>query len=100
MWIIGVIILVAIIVYFVNAREESKCPICKKPFARVETDRKLLSTESISKIEELERKDKNGKVIGTKQARRYGTRKNFQVTYKCPNCSYTWKGNTSEDVYQ
>ena len=96
---IVVLLLVIIVVGFLAFYFDGRCPSCKQPNAMEKKEEKLISQESISKIEELKRKDKNGNVIGTKETRVYGVRKKYQVTRECRHCGYTDTVTETKDIY-
>lgn len=92
------VFLIAIIIIIMMAIRQARCPIRKK-IAFEEIDKQLIKEESVSKIEELKRRDKNGNVIGTRESRVYGTRKTYRTTYRCKNCNNITVKVETEDIY-
>ena len=96
------IIIIIITFLFIAIRSSfgNKCIICNKLFTLELVDKTELSREKCSKLEELETKDKRGNVTGTRQARRYGEKIKYRVTYKCRYCQHITIKFQEEEEYQ
>ena len=79
-------------IFFIRGKFAFGCSYCKGFFAlkRLRTD--LVGEESISVKMEVNDKDSNGVIIGSREQYVPGTRKKYQDTFICRKCGKTCKG--------
>ena len=83
---IAVIIIIAVIGYILYFLFDRKCSFCGK-FGTLRKVKRELVSQKESKIKEtISTKDRNGKVIRTREVMVPATTKTFRIYYECKNC--------------
>jgi hypothetical protein len=83
---IAVIIIIALIAYVLYFLFDKKCSFCGKIGALRIVKRELINQKESKIKETIRTKDKNGKVIRTREVMVPATTKTFRIYYECKNC--------------
>ena len=95
-----ILFILYVVVSFFKTCQETKCPKCKKPFAKKRISRQYIGNED--GYETVTRtdvnKNRNGVTIGTteRQEQVHVIYKKYRNIYKCKKCGYEWAIITQE----